>query len=307
MSEPTIRALALDIDGTLIGSDKRVPAFTRSEIARVAEEYGAHVFLVTARPPSSARLIAQELGASVSYATFSGALVEARGAGTSTGTDGAYGDSLATLRAVAIPAPTVARAGECAADLPVHVGVYGRDTWAVSDMGHWGLREARGTGVWPTDVGRPAVERAIGENETFKIMFRGEAEPLNELERRLVPLADEMFVHRSGNVLECTSVHARKFSAVEALCAHFGIGTDQVLAFGDTTADREMLESVGAGVLMGNAQPGTATGVEVTLSNDEDGVGMMLRRDFPTARPFDPWSLGFGERSSQPQRVDSGA
>lgn len=293
MSEPTIRALALDIDGTLIGSDKRVPAFTRCEVARVAEEYGTHVFLVTARPPSSARLIAQGLGAPVSFATFSGALVEARGTGAEAG---AGADGLTTLRAVAIPTPTVARAGECTAYLPVHIGVYGRDSWAVSDMGHWGLREARGTGVWPTAIGRPEVDRAIRETEAFKIMFRGEAEALSELERRLAPLEDEMFVHRSGNVLECTSVHARKFSAVEALCAHFGIGTEQVLAFGDTTADREMLESVGSGVLMGNAQPGTASGVETTLTNDEDGVGMMLRRAFPTARPFDPWGIGLGER-----------
>lgn len=284
--ERTLRALALDIDGTLIGADKRVPPFTRSEVARVAEEFGAEVFVVTARPPASARLVAAQLGVHASIASFSGALVEPR-AGEASG-DGA-GGSPQTLRAVPIARPVVIEALAAATGLPLHLGLYGRETWTVSDLGHWGLREARNTAVWPSASGAEAIDHAVTDQELFKVMFRGESEPLIDLEQRLRPLAGEVAIHRSGQVLEFTAAAARKFSAVELLCRHFGLSTSEVISFGDTDADREMLESTGVGILMGNAGDGVAEGVERTLMNTEDGVGMMLRRFFPTERVFDPW------------------
>lgn len=277
--EPRIRALALDIDGTLVASDKRIPEFTRREVARVVAEYGIPIFLVTARPPASARRISAELGVHAEIAAFSGALVEVRGE-----------VGMTTLRSVPIDADTVMRSLELAADLPLHRGVYGRDFWAVSDMGYWGLREARNTAVWPQSVGTVAVDRAAREEQVFKVMFRGESEYLRTLEARLRPLSEAVFVHRTGNVLEYTAASARKFSALELLSAHHGVDTSEVMAFGDTVADHEMLESVGFGIVMGNAAPGVAPHAERTLSNDEDGVGMMLRRHFPTDQQFEPWT-----------------
>ncbi len=69
-----------------------------------------------------------------------------------------------------------------------------------------------------------------------------------------------------------------------------GFTLDEVIAFGDSESDVPMLEGCGVGVLMGNANPelDVALRVERTLSNDEDGIGIMLRKYFPSPRPFLP-------------------
>ena len=52
-----------------------------------------------------------------------------------------------------------------------------------------------------------------------------------------------------------------------------------VLAFGDGLNDHEMLAWAGWGVAMGNAEPATQElADEVTASNDEDGVALVLER-----------------------------
>ncbi|WP_426625692.1 HAD family hydrolase [Leifsonia sp. McL0607] len=67
-----LHILALDIDGTLIGSDKRISSFTASEVRRVTQTEDVHVILVTARGPQSTALIEEQLGIASSYATFGG-------------------------------------------------------------------------------------------------------------------------------------------------------------------------------------------------------------------------------------------
>ncbi|GAA4777748.1 HAD hydrolase family protein [Microbacterium gilvum] len=273
----TPAAIALDIDGTLIGSDKRIPAFTRSEIQRAVDEYGARVFFVTARGPQSTAVIEEHLGVAGSYATFGGSLVWAR---TS---DGAF----ETLSETSLDDDIVRGILAAAADAPVHKGIYTHETWYVSALDYWGLREARNTAVWPevAPIDATLVD-AIGP--VYKIMFRGEPADLAILADALAPFADRAYAHFAGRVLEIVSASAVKLPALETLSAHFGIAMADVLAFGDTSADVGMLEAAGRGVLMGNAVVDAAPHVERTLTNDEDGVGMIVRKYFPTGRPFRP-------------------
>ena len=62
----------------------------------------------------------------------------------------------------------------------------------------------------------------------------------------------------------------------------------EAMAFGDTFADVEMIEGVGVGVLMANAPPDLRVRDDVvrTLSNDEDGIAVVLRERFPFDGPF---------------------
>ncbi len=270
--------LAVDIDGTLINSDKAIMEFTRSEIQRVTDEYGARLFIVTARGPESTAVIENRLGVSGSYATYGGALVWAREQ------DGSF----TVLQETPLP-DAVVRGALAAVSDAVHVGVYSRDRWYVNELNYWGLREARNTAIWP-EVRRidDALVDAIGS--VFKIMFRGDEDDLAALERRLDALGDQAYVHNSGRVLEIISSDAVKLPAVRRLCIHFGGSLDDVIAFGDSSADVEMLENAGVGVLMGNARASleVAPHVERTLSNDEDGIGVILRKYYPTSAPFAP-------------------
>src|SRR5690606_38652848 len=240
MTPPTI--LAIDIDGTLINSDKAITAFTRSEIHRVVEEYDARLFIVTARGPQSTAVIESRLGLRGSYAAFGGALVWARG------DDGAF----TVLKETPIPHTKVRDIVRASSSFDLHCGVYTRDDWFVNEMSYWGLREARNTAVWPAAdrLDEPLLDR-IGP--VFKVMFRGERGQLYELEQLLKGFSDSVYIHNSGRVLEIIPAEAVKLPASLQLCAHFGCTADDVIAFGDSAADVEMLENVRHGVLMGNA------------------------------------------------------
>ncbi|MDP3209815.1 MAG: HAD hydrolase family protein [Rhodoglobus sp.] len=269
-----LRALAIDIDGTLIDSRKQIMPFTRSEVHRVVREYGVHLILVTARSPQSAGVIEDRLGLPASYATYGGSMVWAREP------DG----SLLPLTEAPLFEEDVAHILETARGFDVHLGVYTRDAWYVSALDYWGLREARGTAVWPELIG-PELPGPL-----FKIMFRGEPDPLAKLAKALAERPGTTYAHHVRNVLEIVNSEAVKLTALTELAAHLQIGLDQMIAFGDSAADLGMLEHVGIGVLMGNASNDLVVSdrVERTLSNDEDGIGVSLRKHFPTAEPFQP-------------------
>ncbi|WP_028988310.1 Cof-type HAD-IIB family hydrolase [Thermicanus aegyptius] len=86
----------------------------------------------------------------------------------------------------------------------------------------------------------------------------------------------------SGNDnVEVVAEGVSKSSALERVCREWGISMEEVIAFGDSGNDVEMIERVGLGVAMGN-------GVEkvkkvsrlITSTNDEDGILPVLHRYF---------------------------
>jgi len=275
--ERPFSALALDIDGTLITSEKVITPFTRNEIVRVVRDFDLQLFLVTARGPQSTAVIEERLGVPASHATYGGSVVLAR-----------HDERFETLIERPIADTSVAAILARAMGSGAHLGVYTRDTWYVSSLGYWGLREARNTAVWPVVKDDLAEGATVGP--VFKIMFRGETDVLESLAAELDHLSDDVYVHYTGSTIEIVSAEAVKFPAVSALSEHFGFGVDRVIAFGDTEADVGMLDNVGVGVLMANAKSDVrvADHVERTLSHNEDGIGVMLRKYFPTELPFDP-------------------
>ena len=80
------------------------------------------------------------------------------------------------------------------------------------------------------------------------------------------------------NNLEINAASAHKGRALERLAAHFGWTLDNCMAFGDGLNDLSMVRMAGIGVAMANAAPEVLAAANyVTLSNDEDGVAEALR------------------------------
>ncbi len=64
------------------------------------------------------------------------------------------------------------------------------------------------------------------------------------------------------------------------------------MAFGDQLADAGMLRWAGLGVATANASPSALEAAdEVTASNDEDGVALVLERLMRGGNPVPPTSL----------------
>ena len=73
-----------------------------------------------------------------------------------------------------------------------------------------------------------------------------------------------------------------KWPALLTAAAHFGISPADIAAFGDDVLDDEMLQHCGYGVAVANASPSTAAAAAYHCgSNDDDGVARWLRRTLP--------------------------
>ena len=65
----------------------------------------------------------------------------------------------------------------------------------------------------------------------------------------------------------------------ESLCDYYSINKQDIVAFGDNYNDKEMLESVGMGIAMGNA-PDDIKNIanDVTSTNNQDGIFNALQK-----------------------------
>ena len=83
-------------------------------------------------------------------------------------------------------------------------------------------------------------------------------------------LSDNIEINRGG----CS-----KGKALEHLCGLLGIGRQEVLAVGDGGNDLTMLRFAGTGVAMRNASPQALAAADcVTATNDEDGVALAVEK-----------------------------
>ena len=72
---------------------------------------------------------------------------------------------------------------------------------------------------------------------------------------------------------------ASKGKAVMELAKQLGMDKSQVMSFGDSYNDIEMITESGIGIAMGNACESLKEVADyITLSNDEDGVAVILEK-----------------------------
>ena len=81
------------------------------------------------------------------------------------------------------------------------------------------------------------------------------------------------------NNLELNIATAHKGNSLKRFAEYLGYTIENCMALGDGTNDLSMIEAAGLGVAMSNAHPLVIAAADaVTLSNDEDGVAEAVRR-----------------------------
>ena len=79
------------------------------------------------------------------------------------------------------------------------------------------------------------------------------------------------------NNIEINHKNANKGTALLALAAHLGVDRSQTMAFGDGLNDLDMIREAGVGVGMANAKPEVLQEANVIApTNDEDGVAAVI-------------------------------
>lgn len=115
--------------------------------------------------------------------------------------------------------------------------------------------------------------------QKIQMFFRDPAlreREMEQMRRRFPDLAVTSSI--PGNV-ELNRRDAQKGAALQWLAAYLGLAPSQTVAFGDDLNDVSMLRAAGIGVAMGNACPAAKAAADyVTESCDENGVARALER-----------------------------
>ncbi len=132
----------------------------------------------------------------------------------------------------------------------------------------------------PTEGLRELVAEGSLAVEKFNLFFREDAEGERQQARRDLAQLDGLSVTSSlGNNLEINHAEATKGKGLLSLAAHLGLPAEQVMAFGDGENDVSMLRAAGLGVAMGNAGDEVKAAADlVTLGNDEEGVAYSIEK-----------------------------
>jgi Cof subfamily protein (haloacid dehalogenase superfamily) len=269
------RLLALDIDGTLLRTDKTVSPRTLLALA-AAQRAGVRVVLVTGRRYPAARRVAAQLPCDVDLVLHNGALI-------------VEGEAVVRCRPLALEVARLAvRVGRAAgADPVVHCGHAGEGLLVVQGA----VAPSNTLLAYYLDRSHPDVRtvsdlEAALEDDPLQVMFGGGLEEMAALRARLAgPLHGRariertVYPHRGVSLLDVLDPGVGKAEALAFLQARFGVSAAETLAIGDNWNDHEMLSGAGLGLVMGNADPEMrALGLPVLPTNDEDGVAQAIER-----------------------------
>jgi HAD superfamily hydrolase (TIGR01484 family) len=258
-------AVATDLDGTLLRTDRTVSTRTLSALAALVEWGAVHV-LVTGRPAREC----VDLMAAIGY---HGLAVCGQGAQLYDA------DARQLVASATVDIDTareaVARLGAEFGGLRVAVGTAGRDGRLLCAPG---FAPPEGRTVVPD-------EHSLWAAPVEKVLLRHDNVSADVLATAAERVCDAglTVMHSDIGLVELLPTGVTKATGLARVAEHLGLPPDRVVAFGDMPNDIPMLTWAGHGVAMGNAHPAVcAVADEVCPTNDEDGVAHVLDRLFLT-------------------------
>lgn len=271
-----IRLIALDVDGTLLDSEWKVPAANRDAIRR-ATDAGIEVALVTGRRFDFARPVIEQIDAPLTLIVSGGALVKSR--------DGQ------TLVRHLLPAAVARSVVEATRDFrDATAVVFDRPHAAQVVHERLDIRDAHRRAYFERNrdfiTEMVPLESALVE-DPIQVMFSGGVARMRDLVglvRALdvvesVALAVTEYERRDFSLVDVNRAGCTKGATLAEWAARQGFTPAEVMAVGDNFNDQEMLEFAGLPVVMGNAvEPLKQLGWPVTLDNDNGGVAAAIER-----------------------------
>ena len=261
------RAIATDLDGTLLRSDRTVSDRTR-EVIRAARDQGLLFVMVTGRPPRWIPPVIEQVGDHGMVICANGATLYDPSRGEIVARNDLAGDvALSIVDDVQSAVPQALFAVEQGFD-------FGADT-AITETSYNILD------LIP-DV-RIAPIRSFLDAPVTKLIIRlPHPAPAGAAARIQAIVEDRALVTHSTDesFLELSDPSVHKAATLEKFLAESGIGSDEVMAFGDMPNDLEMIAWAKLGFAMKNSHPDLQAVASHTtrFSNDEDGVAAEIER-----------------------------
>ncbi|MEM9346042.1 MAG: Cof-type HAD-IIB family hydrolase [Planctomycetota bacterium] len=274
--KPRYDLLALDLDGTLLRSDKKLVMYDAVAV-KEAVRRGVKVVLATARPPRSSREIHSRLGLDTPLINYNGALIH----------DVAQGEhtfhqplSSETARQVIDLARSI--------EPSVVVGIEVLDKW-YTDHDDPNFQTATAKRFKPDYIG--PLDVPLSQAVT-KLMLLFHAEQLHTVREAIRSRFADMaaFPQSDATIIQVVHQEVDKAPALARVAAGLGITADRVCAIGDAPNDAGMLQWAGLGCAVASAFGSARESADVILehTNDERAVGLAIERyvlgDNPVAR-----------------------
>lgn len=277
------KLLALDLDGTLLGPDSRVPP-ANARAVRQAQLAGVQVVLCTGRNLTESRAFNAQLDAPADWVVLAnGAAVVRVSDGKQIAFDGLDDAMCAAICAIC------AQFGVDPCLYTADRLYYGREFLRFLEemrrRGRVALDETdEGYLFVPDKAGWDAVLAREAGRVTKAILHH--LDPA-VVDRMIVALEDTGLFELAPSVMyggqlknvEVNRKGVHKGGALARLAAHVGCGMDEVMAVGDSDNDLTMLRMAGLGVAMANAAPHIQQAADaVTLDNAADGVAAAVKQ-----------------------------
>jgi Cof subfamily protein (haloacid dehalogenase superfamily) len=274
--KPSVRLIAIDIDGTLLDPEMRVSRANLQALRR-AREAGAEIVLVTGRRHAFALPIAQALGFDLWLISSNGAVTR------STGGEFFHRDLLPAATARKL----IARMQAFRAHAVLTFDREGKGALVIERADELNAAIAR----W-MEKNAEFIELVIPLEEALvtdpvQVMYCGTVARMAEAQaalaaagmaRQITVLKTE-YPARNLCIVDILNAGCSKGHAVARWAQHRGYPRNQVMAIGDNYNDVEMLEFAGVPFIMGNACAELKqNGWAVTLPNDQSGVAVAVEQ-----------------------------
>ena len=271
-----IKAVFFDIDGTLLNDRKRVPKSTQQAIQALRES-GVMVGLATGRGPAFAHSFMENLKLDVAVC-FNGQYICTRD-------QVIYRNQIEKSAVYSLI--RYAKHHQKEVSLGLEDGLLGSEiiSAGTSPLGQFVAS------ALPHKVGK-VVERSAKKvirsikSQDMKTLYTLMRQPTFQVvmvcshqeEKRLVEHFPTLTVTRSSPYsVDIVSKGQSKLLGIAFCAEHFGFDVSEVMAFGDSDNDEDMIAHVGTGIAMGNATDHLKSIANyVTDTNNQDGIASAL-------------------------------
>lgn len=265
-----IKMIALDLDNTLLNSNKEI-SYRNEQVLKQLHQSGIHVVLCTGRPINAIWPYIEQLELTQpdDYTiTFNGGLVinnESR----------QHLSELGMSKQDLQPLLDFAQSKQ----IPLDVLDFDR-VYELLDM--------------PRSIYKTVLKNIefqdrniadLPETTFSKAVMAIPAERLTKIIQELPTELRQRYhaVQSQPMIMEFLPPKVNKAVGLKALLAHFNLGFDNLMTFGDADNDLEMIEAAQQGIVMANGLPEVKkVATALTDSNDDDGVATYCEQYFAT-------------------------
>ncbi|MBW3696972.1 HAD family phosphatase [Vibrio sp. T187] len=262
------KLVALDMDGTLLNSNKEISLENKQAITK-AREAGIKVVLASGRPLEGMQSKLDELGIDGQddfVLFYNGSKVQ------NISTKEVIHSEISNGR-------SAKRIAKLAKELGVFVHAFSEQHGLITPQNNeYTQLEATINGLTITEFD---FEQLEDDHQIIKTMMVAEPSKLTEAIKQLPSELHDQFtvVQSAPFFLEFLNPKSNKGVGIAAIAQHLGIKSEEVICMGDAENDHHMIKFAGLGVAMENAMEETkAIADYITESNDNHGVAHVIEK-----------------------------